>query len=54
MMDMYIQERSMQKTMVHFCLEKLAVIGRIIMPGILQWLAYVIAVIQILLSDGHG
>ena len=54
MMAIYVQEISAQKIMVYFCLENNVVFSRMSTPGMLQWLGYMLAVIQIHSSDGHG
>ena len=54
MVDGYIQEISMRKILVLSCLKNAVVYSRISSRGILQWIVYMISIVQILLADGCG
>ena len=53
-MEVRIQEIIMRKRLVFTCSEKVATYSRISSRGILQWLFYMAAIVQILSTNGRG
>ena len=51
---MCIQEINVQRIMHIFFLENVVVYSRNTLRNLLQWLYYMVDIIQILLADGHG